>query len=945
MCQGEVPDVSNFAPGQRVKVWSGSARRWFDDGEVQAVHADGSVSVRFNNFHPSSKEVAAKQTDKVLRKLSGSVPKDLRAFLRQSIGCGRFPMEAQKKVREAFTRLDADGDGALSREDLLLSLKTIGWTSDDGVGSILAAADTNLDGVIDYDEFVAWLYVASARPQATGHLPSPPSKNHVDSDGNQWELVQAEELLQQHEQLLLPMQREELPEEKRKRIELPMKLRMNPNDVVDDEQHIDMPMKGCTRGLNSSELPASGQQQLLQQQLKLFEVTPLQKPQLLHQPKFLEVLPLKKYMPPLQQLCIKQEIQQPCIKQELQQEGDGAGLQEGRPYAGFFSGCVVLICPKGGTYMSAARRHVLQTRICDAGGFIAEFWDEHVTHVVVVPRLPASTLEDAYRDAKRGADFKGIVIDSWLCDSLATGHCLPVGRYIWKPPLANEVKEEEPRTLRTPSRKACKRKASSSQSPNRTHKRKRHGFPEREGDWYCAKCGQHNFKSREICWRRDCGQAKPESPAMEINTENEMSATAQAKDQSDASPDAFREKLVEEFRICAAAWAVRGDKWRSWQYKKAEQLVSHASSCSLGTEEIKHLGLTPKFVQKCDDIRRNGFLEQADVFRKDADIQVLLVLTRIHGVGPGLAQTWLRLGVRSLDDVRARADTLPGSAGGACTGLTKAQRLGLRFVDDFEVQIPRAEVERLAAQVQKHGEKAGLSAKIVPCGGYRAGDAFCNGATFIVSFDGSGSVETEAAEYLEALDACGIVVADLSSGGAQRAPTPVSVPGDDDPTGAAQACLCVAKGEPAEGEPMRYRRCDFVFCRHSALPFVMLQWTGSDHGLFNRELKRIAALRGLHLSHTYICKADREGARGRQVGEVCLAGAKIECADEEAVFAALGLPYRLPEHRKVDDELLSAVEQAAREAPDVQRRVKAEIQSERMATGSRLASCAATSES
>eukprot|EP00435_Cladocopium_sp_Y103_P068622 s996_g31.t2 len=74
----------------------------------------------------------------------------------------------------------------------------------------------------------------------------------------------------------------------------------------------------------------------------------------------------------------------------------------------------------------------------------------------------------------------------------------------------------------------------------------------------------------------------------------------------------------------------------------------------------------------------------------------------------------------------------------------------------------------------------------------------------------------------------------------------------------------LVRGCPVDGEPMRYRRCDFVFCRHNSLPFVTLQWTGSDGGLFNREMKRIAAMRGFHLSHTYMCKADRN-TRGRQV--------------------------------------------------------------------------------
>eukprot|EP00435_Cladocopium_sp_Y103_P037372 s3391_g9.t2 len=391
----------------------------------------------------------------------------------------------------------------------------------------------------------------------------------------------------------------------------------------------------------------------------------------------------------------------------------------------------------------------------------------------------------------------------------------------------------------------------------------------------------------------------------------------------------LRAKVVDEFRTCSAAWAVRGDKWRSWQYKKAENLVAQARS-SMCAQDLKSIGLTPKFVQKCLEIRERGYLEQAEAFRKDADIHALLELTRIHGVGPALAQAWLRCGVRSIADVRSRVDTLPGTATGAATGLSKVQRLGLRFVEDFQVPVCRSEVERIYTQVLRQAEAAEIDAQVVPCGAYRRGDALCGGITLVISFPGDGTVEEAAAAYLKAMD--GILVADLSGASTTMA-SAARVPGDDDPTDSAQACLGVVRGCPVDGEPMRYRRCDFVFCRHNSLPFVTLQWTGSDGGLFNREMKRIAAMRGFHLSHTYMCKADREGTRGRQVGEVCRAGAKIFCEDERAIFAAIGLPYR---RREVDAELLRLVEEAAKEAPEALRMVKMEFQ------GSDLRPCASS---
>eukprot|EP00438_Fugacium_kawagutii_P002629 Skav201680 [mRNA] locus=scaffold641:477066:479357:- [translate_table: standard] len=68
----------------------------------------------------------------------------------------------------------------------------------------------------------------------------------------------------------------------------------------------------------------------------------------------------------------------------------------------------------------------------------------------------------------------------------------------------------------------------------------------------------------------------------------------------------LRAKVVDErlgrnqFRTCSAAWAARGDKWRAWQYKKAENLVAQTRS-SMSAQDLKSIGLTPKFVQKCLD--------------------------------------------------------------------------------------------------------------------------------------------------------------------------------------------------------------------------------------------------------------------------------------------------------------------------------------------------------
>jgi len=773
--------TAEFAAGDHVHVWSSSAKRWFDDGEVQAIAPDGSIIVRFNNSRPASKEVPLRQAHKVLRKLSAAATRrtDPRAVLRQAIGTGLGPRDAKRRCEKVFTQCAAGGR-AVSQGNLSQFLHSLGHAARASLLSALFARCEEKDDAVDFENFASWVYSGRGCKSSAGEA--------------------------------VHLARPAIEEDPAKRAEVPVCVSKPAYEALSPSS----PGPGPGRKRKAAEAPGSADGLL-----------------------------------------------QKCSRARLEEAPASKGKQ-------IFEGCAVLVCGRGGAAMSSTRKQLLEARICEAGGSLCESWDDAVTHVVVAGQMPRAVLMQDYPDARHGPGFQAVVTDAWISECLVLQRRLPEGRYVWRPLTESDG-----------------------------------GVPaKQEGD---------SAQSRQSLIKKEKPQAH--TPVTESAGESGWGVFS--------SPDDLRAKIVEEFRTCAAAWAVRGDKWRSWQYKKAEQLVAQLRG-TLQREELSHSGLTPKFVQKCQEIREKGSLQQAEGFRKDADVHSLLEMTRIHGVGPALAQTWLRCGARSIADVRLRVDSLPGTAGGPATGLTKAQRLGLRFVDDFQVPISRSEVERVHCAVQRAAEAANCLATVVPCGAYRRGDVLCSGMTLVVCVDGDGPVESDAAAYLLAMESGGVIVADLSNN-APHSPKPVRVPGDDDPTGSAQACLCVVRGCPIEGEPMRYRRCDFVFCRRAGLPFITLQWTGSDGGLFNREMKRIAALRGLHLSHTYMCKADREGARGRQVGEICRAGAKMECADERAIFAALGLAYRPPERREVDAELLAAVEEAAREAPEALRQVKLEL--------------------
>jgi len=67
--------------------------------------------------------------------------------------------DKQKLIVDTFSQFDADGDGVISRKELTKVLKLLGpdQFDDKSIDVLMAAADTNKNGKIEYKEFVAWV--------------------------------------------------------------------------------------------------------------------------------------------------------------------------------------------------------------------------------------------------------------------------------------------------------------------------------------------------------------------------------------------------------------------------------------------------------------------------------------------------------------------------------------------------------------------------------------------------------------------------------------------------------------------------------------------------------------------------------------------------------------------------------------------------------------------
>jgi DNA polymerase lambda len=68
-----------------------------------------------------------------------------------------------------------------------------------------------------------------------------------------------------------------------------------------------------------------------------------------------------------------------------------------------------------------------------------------------------------------------------------------------------------------------------------------------------------------------------------------------------------------------------------------------------------------------------------------AETTAIAVFLEIWGVGPATADKLAKRGYRTLEDLRAHQDE-----------LTVSQRIGLRYYEEFQLRIPREEVEQVA---------------------------------------------------------------------------------------------------------------------------------------------------------------------------------------------------------------------------------------------------------
>jgi DNA polymerase beta len=223
----------------------------------------------------------------------------------------------------------------------------------------------------------------------------------------------------------------------------------------------------------------------------------------------------------------------------------------------------------------------------------------------------------------------------------------------------------------------------------------------------------------------------------------------------------FKETIVKELETLRLADLYRKQAFPARAYTTAIETIRGISGPIHSVEDVKGLeGIGAKIQQKVDEIITTGSLRAATEAKRELPIEAFEKLLGVHGVGP----------VKAKELIEARHTTIEGLRKASEENsklLTTAQKLGLKYYEDSQRRIPRAEMVEHENLILP-----GLSEEFegTVVGSYRRGAASSGDIDVLLTLPDSMPKKEQAALFLRMIDLfkeVGYIVDTLSSGPAK----------------------------------------------------------------------------------------------------------------------------------------------------------------------------------
>jgi len=374
------------------------------------------------------------------------------------------------------------------------------------------------------------------------------------------------------------------------------------------------------------------------------------------------------------------------------------------------------------------------------------------------------------------------------------------------------------------------------------------------------------------------------------------------------------------------------NEFRSQGYKrisdklKTMPLLTHSDQL----RDIARVG--DKMRTTIQEILDTGKSKKLKALKEDPRNSAIVDLSRVWGVGHTSACKMFNQGVHSVQELRARGDQE--------SLLNAQQQVGLKYLEELEIKIPRAEVQRIHSAVAEECARIAPEAECIVCGSYRRGRSECGDVdVLIVPREESGLNElprSTLSALVLALEKSGFLTNHLSlpsgyrsliesgvlspesagergragtpgeghnlsdalggeKGGARQGLTPVrrdssEDEGDGDRTRLYHGSRYSYMGVCLLSDPGIHRRIDMKIYPRSSLACALLYFTGNDH--FNRRLRHHASKLGFALDDKALQQVTRDPSN-----QIIWRSNAIPCATEADVLVQLGVRYVKPSDR------------------------------------------------
>jgi DNA polymerase IV len=363
--------------------------------------------------------------------------------------------------------------------------------------------------------------------------------------------------------------------------------------------------------------------------------------------------------------------------------------------------------------------------------------------------------------------------------------------------------------------------------------------------------------------------------------------------------------FIDELKKIKLARLLTGDEIGVRAYSTSiASLAAYPHLISSPREVLRLPGCDIKIANLWIEWKNTGVVAAAEDAANDDTLKTLKLFYEIWGVGAKTAREFYHdKGWRDLDDVIEFG----------WHDLSRVQQIGVKYYDEFQLGIPRKEVEVIAAKVKEHAIKVrDEGVEIIVVGGYRRGKEESGDVDVIVSHRELDKTLNLVSDIVASLEVEGWVTHTLllaltaSHRGQNTLPfKSVGVASHgvgfdtldkalvvwQDPIWPTQATDLAQN--PNAKNPNVHRRVDIIIAPWRTIGCAVMGWSGGT--TFQRDLRR-------YVRKEHGWKFDSSGVRDRANGQVVslegddgVDGSMIDA--EKAVFKGMGLVYREPWER------------------------------------------------